>query len=187
MGASSSSELAAEDIEEVATATQFSRQEVQRLYRRFKDLDRSNTGLLSTADFMMIPELVINPLGLRIISLFDTQHNDLVNFKQFCETLAVFRPDASLEQKLGLVFRLYDGDGNDKIERSELFAVVKRMVGTHIGDEQLWLLVDKVILDSKPAGAKKLVDPAELQFITRADFERVMADAKLEEKLAIKF
>jgi Ca2+-binding EF-hand superfamily protein len=184
MGAGSSSELSPEDIEEIHTLTQFSRQEVQRLYRRFKDLDRSNTGLLTTADFMSIPEFAINPLGLRIIALFDTHGTELINFKQFCDTLSAFRADAPLEKKLALVFRLYDGDNNDKIERSELFNVVKRMVGSHIPEPQLWQLVDKVILDSK--GAER-VDPAELQYISRTDFERVLSELHLQSKLAIRF
>jgi Ca2+-binding EF-hand superfamily protein len=186
MGAGSSSELSPEDIEEIHTLTQFSRQEVQRLYRRFKDLDRSNTGLLSAADFVAIPEFAINPLGLRIVALFDTNGTDTINFKQFCETLSAFRPDAPLEKKLALVFRLYDGDNNDKIERDELFNVVKRMVGSHIPEPQLWQLVDKVILDSK-ATSKGTPDAADLQYISRSDFERVLADANLQSKLAIRF
>jgi len=184
MGASSSSELSAEDIEEIHNDTQFSRKAIQRLYKRFKDLDKTNVGLLSPQDFLSIPEFAINPLGLRIIALFDEQRSDEINFKQFCKTLSLFRPEAPLRDKLNLVFRLYDVDDNQRIERDELFNVVKRMVGSNITDGQLWQLVDKVILDSKGG---KVTDPAELQFITRANFQSAMADAQLQQKMSIRF
>lgn len=162
-----------------------SRQDVIHLYKRFKDLDRSNTGLLSPSDFLSIPEFAINPLGLRIIGLFDSERPDEINFKHFCRTLAVFRPEAPLADKLALVFRVYDVDNNGKVERAELFNVVKRMVGNHIPDEQLWLLVDKVILDTKGG---KVDDSADLQCVTRADFDRAMrADAQLQSSLSIRF
>lgn len=68
--------------------------------RRGKNTHTHTICVARRADFLAIPELVINPLGLRVIAVFDSTRQDQVNFKQFCHTLSMFRPDASVEQKL---------------------------------------------------------------------------------------
>lgn len=67
--------------------------QIERLYSRFTSLDRGDCGTLSREDFLRIPELAINPLGDRIVNaFFDESGNDRVNFLQFMQVLAHFRP-----------------------------------------------------------------------------------------------
>lgn len=67
--------------------------QIERLYSRFTSLDRGDCGTLSREDFLRIPELAINPLGERIVNaFFDESGNDRVNFLQFMQVLAHFRP-----------------------------------------------------------------------------------------------
>ena len=53
----------------------------------------------SREDLLRIPELAINPLGDRIIHAFfmDSTDNN-INFKQFMQTLALFRPIKGADQ-----------------------------------------------------------------------------------------
>lgn len=88
--------------------------QIERLYSRFTSLDRGDCGTLSREDFLRIPELAINPLGDRIVNAFfeDTNSSDTVNFRQFMQVLARFRPIKkskdnrlnSREQKLQCMF-----------------------------------------------------------------------------------
>ena len=68
--------------------------QIERLYSRFTSLDRGDCGTLSREDFLRIPELAINPLGERIVNAFfeDSASSDRVNFRQFMQVLARFRP-----------------------------------------------------------------------------------------------
>lgn len=67
--------------------------QIERLYSRFTSLDRSDCGTLSREDFLRIPELAINPLVDRIVHAFFADSNDdRVNFRQFMQVLAHFRP-----------------------------------------------------------------------------------------------
>lgn len=68
--------------------------QIERLYSRFTSLDRGDCGTLSREDFLRIPELAINPLGDRIVHAFfdEDSGSDRVNFRQFMQVLARFRP-----------------------------------------------------------------------------------------------
>lgn len=67
--------------------------QIERLYSRFTSLDRTDCGTLSRDDFLRIPELAINPLCDRIVhAFFADSTDDRVNFRQFMQVLAHFRP-----------------------------------------------------------------------------------------------
>ena len=71
----------------------FTAKQVQRLYSRFKSLDKRDCGYLTREDLLCIPEVNINPLGERLIDVImeDYGENNKINFKQFIFLLAKFR------------------------------------------------------------------------------------------------
>jgi len=84
-----------EEIKLISEETGFSAAQIERLYSRFKSLDKSGIcGSLSRQDFLRVPELAINPLCDRIVHMFfvdcDDDH-DRINFRQFMKVLATFR------------------------------------------------------------------------------------------------
>ena len=95
----------------------------------------------------MIPELAMNPLVPRITTLF---HN--INFRQFVNILSVFSSKGTHEQKLLFAFRVYDVDDDGFISSSDLYSVLKMMVGDHIQDERLMEITNKVIGDADTDG-----------------------------------
>ena len=56
MGAATSN-LTPEEVQHLAAETKFKETEIQYLYYRFKELDRSKSGNLSRTDLELIPEL----------------------------------------------------------------------------------------------------------------------------------
>ena len=78
--------------------------EITRLYKRFKTLDRENRATVSRAELLGIPELAMNPLAHRILSVFDeSQGQGLggdLNFRQFLSCLSAFSPAAKRDVKL---------------------------------------------------------------------------------------
>lgn len=96
MGNKNSSLLQDEEIKLIKKETGFSAAQIERLYTRFKSLDKSGyCGSLSRQDFLRVPELYLNPLCDRIVHMFfvdcDDEDNDRINFRQFMRILAVFR------------------------------------------------------------------------------------------------
>ena len=116
---------------------------------------------MSREDFLRIPELAINPLGDRIVHAFffesKSGDEDKVDFKDFVRVLAHFRPiKKSAEknklntrmEKLHFAFRMYDLDGDDKISKEELLAVLTMMVGNNISTEQLISIAERTIMEA---------------------------------------
>jgi len=119
MGNNQSHSLPERVVYDIVDATDFSKQQVLRLYDRFQRLDKSETGYLTREDFLRIPELAINPLAERIIDMFliDSQPSQIkeeeegeegnsidsdldiraskqtieqINFPEFCKMLSNF-------------------------------------------------------------------------------------------------
>lgn len=120
--------------------------EIKRLGKRFKKLDLDNSGSLSVEEFMSLPELQQNPLVHRVISIFDTDQNGEVDFKEFIQGVSQFSVKGDKQSKLKFAFRIYDIDNDGYISNGELFQVLKMMVGSNLNDTQLQQIVDKTIL-----------------------------------------
>ncbi len=139
MGASTSSALNAEDLDELrqGDCCGFTPRELDKLYRRFQELDRKQRGSLSTAELKLIPELAMSPLCHRIIALFDPEGTDEINFKHFVRTLWVFSSQCGVERKVKAAFDVYDVNGDGEINEADLVSVLKLMAGTNLSDQVL--------------------------------------------------
>jgi serine/threonine-protein phosphatase 2B regulatory subunit len=142
MGANTSA-LLSEEIEEIARNSNLSQTEVKRLYKRFQKLDSNQSGTLEADELMMIPELAMNPLVPRIVSVFDG-----VNFREFVQHLGLFGPNGTPQAKIDFAFRVYDVDQDGFVSEDDLSAVLRMMVGDNIDDDMLHRVVQKVFKDA---------------------------------------
>lgn len=187
MGNHNSIMLSEEEIAEIQSETGFLPNQIERLYSRFVNLDRSDNGTLSREDLLRIPELAINPLGDRIVhTIFADAFDDRINFRQFMRVLSRFRPIKknkdnklnSREQKLQFAFKMYDLDDDNKISRDELLAVLHMMVGANISNEQLSSIADRTIMEADQDGDN---------MISFEEFCATLAKTDVEEKMSIRF
>jgi len=144
----SAGNLTQEGIEQMKSDNNLTEKELKRLYRRFKKLDADGSGTLSTTEFQSIPEFAVNPLLERVLSVFDTNKDNEIEFSEFISGLATFTQKGNKENKLKFAFQIYDIDGDGYISNGELFQVLKIMVGQNLTDTQLQQIVDKTILEA---------------------------------------
>jgi len=194
MGSKASILLREEEIEEIRNETGFSANQIVRLYSRFTALDKTGSGTLSREDFIRIPELVINPLGDRIVHAFfrDCAHDcvdDRINFRQFVRTLARFRPISnrdlsknthlnSREEKLRFAFKMYDINDDDKIHHNEILDVLHMMVGSNISEEQLIGIANRTLEEA---------DRDRDNYITFDEFCKALENTDVEQTMSIRF
>merc|ERR1711874_171628 len=183
--------LEEENLRQIEEETGFNNNQIDRLYSRFSSLDKQDKGFLSREDFLRIPELAINPLGDRIVHAFFFESRsgdeDKVDFKDFVRVLAHFRPIKknaeknklnTRMEKLHFAFRMYDLDGDDKISKEELLAVLTMMVGNNISTEQLISIAERTIMEAD-------LDKDDL--ISFEEFAKVLERTDVEQKMSIRF
>lgn len=130
--------------------------ELKRLFRKFKRLDTDKSGTLSVQEFLAIPELQHNPLVRRVVSTFDSDKSGEVDFYEFISAITVFVRHTTAQSQLKkyqFTFKVYDVDGDGFISNSDLFFVLKAMVGNNLNEVQLQQLVDRTIIKGKDAAA----------------------------------
>eukprot|EP00300_Choanocystis_sp_HF-7_P039541 c5865_g1_i1.p1 GENE.c5865_g1_i1~~c5865_g1_i1.p1 ORF type:complete len:197 (+),score=60.35 c5865_g1_i1:38-592(+) len=158
MGQAGSS-LTAEELEALQLSSSFTTEELQLLARGFRRLDANRDGQLSKEEFLLIPELQMNPLVSRVVDIFDTNNDSLVSFEEFITGLSMFAVKGNEKRKLEFAFKVYDMDADGFISNGELFQVLKMMVGTNLNDVQLQQIVDKTIMEADRDGDGKISFP----------------------------
>lgn len=184
---SNSSMLQKDDIQTISSETGFTANQIKRLYSRFKNLDRNNTGYLDRSDFLLIPELHVNPLCDRIIEVLieDYGHEGRLNFRQFAKAFSTFRrgkierlDNNSKENKLRFLFGIYDRDKDAKINKTELMTILKMLVGSNIPEDQMNAIAERTIAELDVDGD---------EFITFDEFCKTLTRIDIEDKMSVKF
>nr|CAA73345.1 calcineurin regulatory subunit [Neurospora crassa] len=132
----------------IVQGSNFDREEVDRLRKRFMKLDKDNSGTIEREEFLSLPQISTNPLATRMIAIFDENGGGDVDFQEFVSGLSAFSRKGNKEQKLRFAFKVYDIDRDGYISNGELFIVLKMMVGSNLKDQQLQRIVDKTIMEA---------------------------------------
>ncbi|CAO3623205.1 unnamed protein product [Cunninghamella echinulata] len=135
-------------LEDMVNSSNFSAEEIQRLYKRFMKLDKDNSGYIDKDEFLSIPQIANNPLASRMIAIFDEDGGGDVDFHEFIKGLSAFSARGNKREKLEFAFKVYDMDRDGFISNGELFLVLKMMVGNNLKDNQLQQIVDKTIMEA---------------------------------------
>ncbi|CAL8462515.1 g2048 [Coccomyxa elongata] len=135
------------DVEELKDYCdgRFTQSEIEGLYRRFRALDRGRKGFISTEEFASIPELSINPLHTRMGQMFNH-----VNFKEFAYALRANSKRASREDRLRVIFSLFDVDNDGTLSPADLELMVRQLAGSFLSEEDVKVVVEMAL---KEAGA----------------------------------
>ncbi|XP_057459889.1 uncharacterized protein LOC130750357 [Actinidia eriantha] len=140
-----SSTLTQYDIEEVQGHCNhlFSQQEIVSLYKRFCQLDRNAKGFISADEFLSVPEFAMNPLSQRLLKMVDG-----LNFKDFVAFLSAFSVKASVPQKVELIFKVYDSDGNGKVTFNDILGVLQDLSGSFMSEDQREEVLSQVLRET---------------------------------------
>ncbi|KKZ61280.1 calcineurin subunit B [[Emmonsia] crescens] len=145
-----------EVLDSIVSASNFNRDEVDRLRKRFMKLDKDNSGTIERDEFLSLPQVSSNPLATRMIAIFDEDGGGDVDFQEFVSGLSAFSSKGNKEEKLRFAFKVYDIDRDGYISNGELFIVLKMMVGSNLKDMQLQQIVDKTIMEADKDGDGKI-------------------------------
>ncbi|XP_057968176.1 calcineurin B-like protein 7 [Malania oleifera] len=159
----------------LAAQTCFNVKDIEVLYELFRKLSSSivDDGYISKEEFqigLFRNSKNQNFFADRIFSLFDTEHDGLIEFREFVQSLSVFHPDAPQTAKVNFAFQLYDVRDTGFIEHVE----VKEMIVAFLNESDVLLpddivetIVDKTFKEADLGGDGK-IDPEEWkEFVAR--------------------
>ncbi|XP_075096065.1 uncharacterized protein LOC107776629 isoform X1 [Nicotiana tabacum] len=137
-----SSMLTQYDIEDVQEHCNnlFTQQEIVSLYERFCQLDRNSEGFIYADEFLSVPEFAMNPLSQRLLKMVDG-----LNFKDLVAFLSTFSANASMQQKIELIFKVYDSDCNGKVRFNDIIEMLRDLTGSFISDKQRVEVLNQVL------------------------------------------
>jgi serine/threonine-protein phosphatase 2B regulatory subunit len=155
--------------------------EIESLYRRFRALDRGRKGFLTADEVTAIPELSINPLA----RLLERQLEG--NFKNFIGVLAAASPRSAWEDRVRLIFAVFDADGDGTVSRADLALMVRALAGSGLSDAEVDAVVAGALAEAGDravraggggdANAAALSTPPD--GLTLDDFRRALAGREL--------
>ncbi|EEQ36584.1 putative calcineurin subunit B [Clavispora lusitaniae] len=143
-------------LDSLMDGTNFDREEIDRLRKRFMKLDSDGSGTIDKNEFLAIPGISSNPLAQRLMDVFDEDNDGTIDFQEFITGLSAFSGKTSRDEKLRFAFKIYDIDQDGFIATGELFIVMKMMVGKNLSDAELQQVVDKTIMENDRDGDNKL-------------------------------
>mmetsp|Transcript_36379 Transcript_36379/g.67226 ORF Transcript_36379/g.67226 Transcript_36379/m.67226 type:complete len:181 (-) Transcript_36379:230-772(-) len=171
--------LSEKQIEEMKGLTSFSEEDVKKLFKRFRKLDKDHTGGLNVEKFLAIPNLEHNPLVKRVVDTFDDDKNGVIDFQEFIKNISIFaskQTEGKDEEKTKFAFRMYDVNNDGFISNGDLFTILKIMVGSNLTDTQLQQLVDRTILQGDKDKDGKL---------SYTEFVAMVKSTNIGEKLSV--
>eukprot|EP00300_Choanocystis_sp_HF-7_P023909 c25297_g1_i1.p1 GENE.c25297_g1_i1~~c25297_g1_i1.p1 ORF type:complete len:177 (+),score=49.52 c25297_g1_i1:41-571(+) len=170
--------LTDDDIKRIQAQTSWTEEDVKKLHRRFRKIDADKSGTITRDELVELPDVALNPLLDRFISIFDVDSDKNIDFVEFVTTLHTFSDQSNNEAKLQFMFRVYDMDNDGFIGNGELFQVLKMMVGDNLTERQLQQIVDKTMV---------LADKDQDGKLSYEEFHSIAAGIDIEDKLTIKF
>ncbi|OXU18837.1 hypothetical protein TSAR_016408 [Trichomalopsis sarcophagae] len=157
-----------EQLEDYQDCTYFTRKEILRLHKRFREMadpgmvprsmtPREASSLRLPLDYLArIPELKENPFRDRIGQVFTRTSldpgqicdDDGICFEDFLEMMSVFSEHAPRDLKVFYAFRIYDFDEDGVVGINDLEHTCQQLVRGGLTDEEVSTVCQKVLEES---------------------------------------
>ncbi|KAI5708911.1 hypothetical protein M8J76_006077 [Diaphorina citri] len=141
-----------EQLEDYQDCTFFTRKEILRAQKRFREVSPSTVPKQMTG----VEPTTENPFGQRICQVFSEDGQGNLNFEEFLELLSVFSEQASRDIKVFYAFKIYDFDNDQYIGMSDLEIGIRLLTRSELSVQELTQVSEKVIEEADVDGDGKL-------------------------------
>ena len=130
---------------------------MEKLYELFKVISSSgdDDGLIDKSEFQQALGLKRNLFVDRMFELFDANGDKNINFTEFVAGLSVFTFRAKAAEKARFSFRMYDFNGDGKIDKAELGRMLQATIeenSLNITPEAAQELLDATFVEAERRG-----------------------------------
>ncbi|XP_040566050.1 calcium and integrin-binding family member 2 [Lepeophtheirus salmonis] len=170
-----------EQLDNYVDATFLTKTEVLRVFKRFQDISgqKDNKELtfedlqhirIKYSELSRCPELKENPFRKRICKVFsadypnDDVENKGLDFNEFLMLYSVFSDNAPREIKVHYAFQIYDFDGDNYINASDIELAAKLLTQNELCVQEIKEIVESVLIEGDIDDDKKL-SPNEFEHV----------------------
>ncbi|XP_046990552.1 calcium and integrin-binding family member 2 [Schistocerca americana] len=168
-----------EQFEDYQDCTFFTRKEILRVHKRFREVSPELVPKSMTGDepvtikvplekMEKLPELRENPFRKRICEVFSRDGKGNLTFEDFLDMLSVFSEQAPRDIKVFYAFKIYDFDGDQHIGPSDLQRALRLLTRDELTAEEVGQVCEKVVEESDVDGDGRLSFMEFEHVITRA-------------------
>ncbi|KAK7467975.1 hypothetical protein BaRGS_00036818 [Batillaria attramentaria] len=172
------STFTAEQLEAYEDCTFFTSKEILRIFARYQALapdkvpydmtgKEAHTVRIDNALVAAMPELKENPFRDRICEVF-SEADGQMTFEEFLDMFSVFSESAPRDIKAVYAFKIYDWDGDNHLNKSDLEKTLLKLTKDGLTAEEIAFVIDKVLEEAD------LDDDGMLSYI---EFEHVISRA----------
>ncbi|XP_064652048.1 calcium and integrin-binding family member 2-like [Lineus longissimus] len=168
-----------EQLEAYQDCTFFTRDEILRIYSRFRELEptlvpedmsgnETSTVKMPYNKLEAMQELKENPFHRRVCEVFSEDGSGDMTFNDFLDMFSVFSEAAPRDIKSTYAFKIYDFDGDNHIGREDLEHTLNSLTKNELTAEEIEFAIDKVLEEAD------LDDDGSLSYM---EFEHVISRA----------
>jgi len=115
---------------ELAKNTSFSKNEIEDLFKEFKEMDTDHSGELDPQEFKALFKTHLKGTSdaqmQKLFQSFDSDGSGTISFQELALALSVVGK-GSIQEKLEFLFNIYDADSSGTLTSDEIRVIVKEM------------------------------------------------------------
>ncbi|TNV76445.1 hypothetical protein FGO68_gene8344 [Halteria grandinella] len=101
-----------------------------------------------------------------------------IRFADYCKYLSLFNQRTGIDEKIQFYFRIFDVDGNKKVDEADLTSIMAMLFGTRMTEEDTRMLKDKIFEEA---------DTGQKGYLDYEDMQKVLWATNLEHKCSMHF
>lgn len=127
---------------ELVRGTYFEERELAALAAMYSQYTTAENNSIPVERLRDIPGTSVIPLFQRVAQRCNTDNGGFIEFSEFVRAMSSLSPRATLEEKLRLLFELFDMNQTGRIESLELFQLLRMTTGYAHDDRDLQTTCD---------------------------------------------
>ncbi|KAF4525481.1 hypothetical protein B566_EDAN002339 [Ephemera danica] len=156
-----------EQIEDYQDCTYFTRKEILRVHKRFREVSPDIVPRIMTGDepstikvplhlMETLPEFRENPFRRRIFEIFSSDGSGNMTFEDFLDLLSVLSEQAPRDIKVFYAFKIYDFDGDQMVGPGDMQMALSLLTSGELNADEASQVCSKVVEESDVDGDGKL-------------------------------
>jgi len=118
------------DLKHIREYSNMSETDLRAVLQKFSKFDTDHSGDINYEEFRSALGLPDSEYVERLFHLLDTDDSGTISWKEYVSGIALLSKEVKDEEALQFAFKLFDDNGDGKVEEDELFGIMRKVFPT---------------------------------------------------------